>query len=351
MIKYLKKKSGLIKEAGQNLLEEYRTRLSRKKAIRNTNIIRKVKGSRVVDARVLREIKKYSLSAFGSASYWPWLVLYSEIRGEFIPGWIPQDYYRFHLLPRYNSELAIQVSETKTLDYFFFPDFALEPMFTKISGQYYSSTGDLLARQEVQRIVLDAGCDIVVKESDGWQGKNIQILSPDRFSIEEMPAKNAVIQPFFQQHPAIARVHPSSVNTLRVFTYMEGDGRARVLFVCLRFGMNGIRVDNVSSGGGYCFIGSDGRCDEFYYNSFGLKGGTAHPDTDVELKTVQIPGIASIRDQCVQCHNKFPYARFIGWDVTVSANEEPVLLEWNTYIPSIWMSEANIGPLWDEIPV
>src|SRR5690625_3947039 len=74
-------------------------------------------GRMVVDQKLKKQIKDYCLYYFGSASYWPWLAVYTELRGEFKQGWIPDDYYRFTLLPKMNPEKFRKFSKAKTINH------------------------------------------------------------------------------------------------------------------------------------------------------------------------------------------------------------------------------------------
>ncbi len=41
----------------------------------------KRQNKKVVDRKIKRTLKSYAKKTFGSSSYWPWLALYTEIRG------------------------------------------------------------------------------------------------------------------------------------------------------------------------------------------------------------------------------------------------------------------------------
>lgn len=48
-------------------------------------------------------------------------------------------------------------------------------------------------------------------------------------------------------------------------------------------------------------------------------------------------------------HKKAPYARCIGWDVTVDGDENVRLLEWNPEHNGIKFSEATQGPCFADL--
>jgi len=61
-------------------------RMSRNEAQILRKRLIKIKGNKVVDRALKTELKRYSHETFGSSAYWPWLALYTEMRGEFMEG-------------------------------------------------------------------------------------------------------------------------------------------------------------------------------------------------------------------------------------------------------------------------
>lgn len=92
----------------------------------------------------------------------------------------------------------------------------------------------------------------LLKPDDGSQGTGIRLfhtaeLDTEAF-IEEYAARPFLLEAFISQHPAMAALNPSSVNTVRIITIRKDD---RVLFAGagLRCGGVGVHVDNFSHGG------------------------------------------------------------------------------------------------------
>src|SRR5690625_819650 len=77
---------------------------SRRKAHRLRGQLMQKRGYKIVDRKRIRVLKDYAKETFGSASFWPWLAFYTELRGEFKTGWIPLDYFTVYILKKYNPE-------------------------------------------------------------------------------------------------------------------------------------------------------------------------------------------------------------------------------------------------------
>jgi len=323
----------------------------RKHALKKRDLLVQKKGYSVTGKTEIKRIKEYASATFGSSSFWPWLAFYAEIRGEFIPGWIPEDYYRVHLLKKYNRDSVSSISGYKSLNQTVFNDFAFENLIFSLSGTVYSADRKKITISRAVEILQQYNDDVIIKPELGFGGRKIQFKHSANIDIKELiKNQDVVIQPVCEQHPVLKSLFPHSLNTIRVFTMLDEMGEAHTKYYYLRFGTGSSKIDNTSSGGGYCQIHPDGKLDTHFYNDFGISCGTHHPDTNVALSNVLIPNFNTLLKKCKQAHESFPYVKFIGWDVAVDRHENSVLIEWNARYPIIWSAEALFGPLWDKIP-
>ena len=69
--------------------------------------------------------------------------------------------------------------------------------------------------------------------------------------------KNYLVQDAVKQHPAMARLNPDSINTLRIVTFRSGM-EVVVCYVAIRIGRNGQVIDNESAGGMSAKVNFDG---------------------------------------------------------------------------------------------
>lgn len=308
----------------------------------------KKRNRKVVDRRLKKTLKSYSKETFGSSSYWPWLALYTEIRGEFKPGWLPDDYYTVIFLDKY-CPIDARISNYKTFDHRLFPGFAIEPVLIKISGRLFDSENRPLAVAEAQNILIDYDNEVVIKEDGGLGGQKVKFIDSNIINLknlQEIP--NFVIQPVIKQHKSLKALSPNAVSTLRIVTFMKENGDIDIKYTYLRFGMGESRVDNLSSGGAACYVDKNGNLTGLAYNKQGLTVGSEHPDTGFRFETLSIPNYEMILDYCKHSHLIFPYLRLIGWDITINEEAEPILLEWNVS-PGIWLEEAMFGPCWIDV--
>jgi len=177
---------------------------------------------------------------------------------------------------------------------------------------------------------------IVAKPPNGTCGRGI-----DFYDIEAGEAAEAVdlyerlctkgqyvVEQVLEQHPVVSRLHPPSVNTLRLVTIVK-DGVPELMFSCIRIG-NGARVDNVNSGGMAALL--DVQAGIICSPAADKTGAShhRHPVSDVELVGYHIPFCAEAVALVKGAALRVPGIRYVGWDVAI-APDRPVLIEGNQF--------------------
>ena len=320
---------------------------SRILAHRGRRQVIKAKGKSVINRQLKKEIKAYAKETFGSKAYWPYLAFYTELRGEFVKGWLPYDYYRYKILPGINPQQSCEISENKTFDHRIFKDFAIRPLFVLIAGIFYDADFKMLKEEKLMEFLAEYKEDIVVKEERGTHGLQVKVMHASEFNPDSLQKElNYVVQPYVKQHKSLSDIYPHSVNTFRVTTYLRPDGTIHIKSVILRFGINGSKIDNLSSGGQSIYFDEAGNPSKNAYNLMGLPQGERHINTGFKFSDLKVPMLQEINDKCVTAHQLYPYVRIIGWDVCVDEKGDPRLLEWNAENPGFHPDDALFGPLW-----
>lgn len=299
----------------------------------------------VLTRKLKREIKDYCKERFGSRSYWTHLAKLTEIKGEFTRGWIPEDYFKYILEPKLNPKAYVNLGDMRSIDHRRFGDFAIKPLFLFIMNNFYNADFEVIEVDEVRKALEEYNETIVLKQEFSWGGKDVRVIHSTDFKPEQLQKDfNYIIQPFLKQHSVLNELYPHSVNTIRVITFQKKNGSIEVLYHMLRFGVDGIKVDNLSSGGECIYIDPTGRAAKSGYTYWGLQTGEFHKNTGYRFADLQIPGFHKIGDACINAHQKYPYLRMIGWDICLHESGEPKLIEWNTDSPSFTWEDALFGP-------
>jgi hypothetical protein len=151
-------------------------------------------------------------------------------------------------------------------------------------------------------------------------------------SVAELTQKihgTYLLQERIRQHADMARIHPASINTIRLVTF-NNNGHVELFFAAARFGVAGRSVDNWNAGGIAVAIDMATGClrgDGIQKWSYG-KRADRHPDTKVLFAGYEIPCFKESVELVCKVHGYVYGMHSIGWDVAITENG-PTLIEAN----------------------
>lgn len=199
------------------------------------------------------------------------------------------------------------------------------------NGYFYLGNDEPCSLEEAVDEVLTYKKDIIVKPTmDSTWGRGVIKLSPNIITekvvrnIIAQYKKNFSFEECIVQHPDMATLNDSSLNTTRITTYRKPNGEIKFLFSFQRFGAKGAVVDNASAGGYFCGVEDDGTLNRVIYSYKSLK--TMQLNTEVVEK---IPFFFKMKEVAIYLHSKIPDANYIGWDFSITPNGIPVVIEFN----------------------
>jgi hypothetical protein len=189
----------------------------------------------------------------------------------------------------------------------------------------------------------------VFKVDNSLQGKSIFFFEKKTFDIDKIKLLgNGLFQRYIVQHKLFDSFAPNSVATLRITSAVDDDGGISIRACYLRLGRykdthvqskSHIRIPvNLSSG-------------EFSAEGYLTNWLTVdeHPDTKLRFSGCKIPLFSQCISTVLELHKKVPFARCVGWDVTVDNDENVRLMEWNAENNDIKFSEATQGPCFADL--
>ena len=155
-----------------------------------------------------------------------------------------------------------------------------------------------------------------------------------------------IIQKIVKQHSDIAKLHESSVNSIRVVTCFM-DGEMKVLSSVIRMGANGSNVDNATLGGCFCGIEDDGRLKKYGYTKNGVAMET-HPQ-GARFSDCVIPNYQRCKDLvCRMAYRFIRTSKLISWDLAIDEDGEPILIEVNLCYGGIDIHQIANGPIFGD---
>lgn len=190
--------------------------------------------------------------------------------------------------------------------------------------------------------------EVMAKPTDQSGGHGVELVSTDATTdFDALFARlvangQTLVEERIRQCDEMARLCPTSVNTLRVVTILK-DGEVHVMMRILRVGNGVNHVDNLHSGGMFCFFGEDGvvYCNAVDRDS---REYVRHPTTGVTFRGFRIPFHEEAIDMVRRAALVVPQIGYAGWDVALAA-DGPQLIEGNQ-LPGydLYQSNVNVGP-------
>lgn len=173
------------------------------------------------------------------------------------------------------------------------------------------------------------------KPDFSWCGRGIVVVDTAERSVhelyEELRQQKGVLDEFVVQHPDMESLHPGTLNTVRVFSFLL-DGELDIIGVTLRIARDGAVVDNYSAGGVACYVdAATGRVLDRGEDMLGNRY-EFHPDSGTRLVDFQVPLWDKVLEFVDVVARKSPI-RYAGWDIAIREND-CVLIEGN-YNPMV----------------
>ena len=180
------------------------------------------------------------------------------------------------------------------------------------------------------------GKDVIfVKPNNGDSGRGIEKLNVSKFKntsdlYNYIKEKNfGVAEEQVKQHPDMAKLHPSSVNCIRIQTIVV-NGKPEVVYAACKAGNGGYFVDNLGFDGINIPVELQTGKLVKYGRTETREVFTEHPYTHVKFEGFQIPLFQEALDMCLKAALEVPEVGFVGWDVYIGENG-PGLIEGNDY--------------------
>lgn len=201
-----------------------------------------------------------------------------------------------------------------------------------INRKYVSSK-----ENSIEEIIsfINSNDEVIAKEDLGVQGIGVfKIKSADKSKIDNLinsiksGKNNYVIEEVIKQHPDMAYFNDSCVNTCRVETITDREGKSHIINTILITGGKGSSISNTHSGGVMVHIDPEsGIVDSKGRNPEG-KLFNIHPGTGVPLLGRKIPYWQEVLQLAVRLAEKLPSARYVGWDIAIT-DKGPQVIEGN----------------------
>ncbi len=285
-----------------------------------------------------------------------WAQVYAQINDIASPYYFPSDIWRILLIRMRRDNPAHNNQPDKNYTDIFFRDCVKLPgtVFRCVGGTLLDADYKMIGWEEAIRLCVGYG-ELVMKPSvDSQGGSNVFFIkrtaSAEDFAVEikrtaQKLGRNYIVQLPLKQHPAMSAMNPDSVNTVRMLTLLW-KGEIRIIGSLVRVGVKGVRIDNPhTSNGVSCVIDEEGFLNKTAYD----RDWRPHLELPSGLvcEGLRVPNIKAIREKVTELHQRIPYIHIVGWDMVVSEDGEPAMIEVNTGAPEIYFHQIAAGPIFE----
>jgi len=161
-----------------------------------------------------------------------------------------------------------------------------------------------------------------------------EALSVEQFCADVLgfdPGSPRLIEEYLEQHPVLAALNPSSLNTARLWVYRGPRSAPRVVGCSLKAGRAGALVDNSAGALVIPMNGERGRLKAAVIDSLPARElFPAHPDHGAPIEGIEVPFWRETQELACRALSVFPGLRFAGIDVAILPTG-PVIVELNAF--------------------
>lgn len=174
--------------------------------------------------------------------------------------------------------------------------------------------------------------EILVKPCEANKGEGIRKIcfadiADTKALYDKLRKENVQVEGFVKPHP-LMKFNAKCVNTIRVMSILDKNGKCDILKTILRVGVGDSIVDNYHAGGVIYSVDSETGIIDHPGQSRFKDGVLVQPLTDIVMVGQKLPNWDILLNVVKSAHESIPECRYIGWDVAITENGV-VLIEAN----------------------
>lgn len=282
---------------------------------------------------------KYYSSYTGNfdEKYIPELIFIPEIERKFVPEDYGKVFSNKNLLPL----LVSGIDNVRTANI----------IVSCECGILRNSNMEFISCDEAERILYNIGKVFIKPTIDSNSGNGCAVVNIQNgidknsgLTVKEIlknQGTNFNVQELLVNCKSIRDLHPESINTFRITTYIWNNQIYHFpLLIRIAQGKN--NLDNAHAGGMFIGVSDSGKLCDCAFTEFQDRY-YAHPDTKIKFSGYEISETPQMLEAVEKLHQRIPQVGMISWDVTVDNNGYVVIVEINLQGQAIWVSQMSSG--------
>lgn len=279
---------------------------------------------------------------------------YTEKRGIFSTYYIPDGFYYAYIDHYYNDWKKAKIMDNKCEYYKMFPSIPQpKTVCYRENGIWFDAHHCPCGINPPYKLITTQKKVFVKAATDSSGGagvKMIEVEGADSKIVDELLKPfvgDTIIQIPIKQSDIMNKLHPSSVNTLRIISLLDRRGQVKIYSCIVRMGVGNAVVDNASSGGITCGVDENGRLKPIAFTAKGDKIDR-HPTTNIQFDEIVVPNFMLAKQLVHQAHLMIPHFRLVSWDIAFDENDQPLMLEVNLHYGELDFHQLNNGPIFGD---
>lgn len=291
---------------------------------------------------------------FGIKPNITWVKTNYLLTGSMDPRYIPTDVLATKIIPHFNNDLFVRSLADKNLNNLVFPGVKRpETAFKYMSGSYCRDDFSLITKEEALAACQDDIRYFIKPTRNSSEGKDVrsfhgsQPVQTTLALLDSYQNTDYIVQHAIVQHPDLAAMNESSVNTLRLITLVF-KGTPHVLSAILRIGTSESDVDNIGAGGYQCTVYPDGTLSKkAYTHQSGRDTFVEETRSGIRFENLRVPFFDKVCTTALDLASKAPHLKYIAWDFAIDEAGDPVLIEFNVNVPG--QNQETCGPTFGDL--
>ena len=262
---------------------------------------------------------------------------YTKVSGRFDPRYCSEGLNAYYMYRFYDSVDYHTAFHDKNYRECLFHDFRFTPAVAhRIRGCYYNDKMEKVRFyqmvNQLEKLVNTTEEKLIVKPTPGGGGNGIQFIRRGDTKtdianlLDSIKGDDVIIERFIKAHPVYAAANPTSLNTLRIITFMHRQ-EFQVICIVFRMGATGKEVDNFAQGGVACPVSPEGICADWGVDHWG-KRHDVHPN-GFEFAGYKLCSVDKALEMVKKMHARIPQFKQMSWDIAIDETGEPMLVEMN----------------------
>ena len=182
--------------------------------------------------------------------------------------------------------------------------------------------------------LLKKNQEVFVKPAEGMCGRGAYVYKTSEINdtydyYEQLRKDHCIIEEVVKQHSSLAEFNDTSVNTLRIVTFLKANGDVEIMAAVLRLGRKGQVVDNFHNYGIVSLIDVETGIVKTTGVDREFKRYVNHPDSNKTIVGFKIPSWEEVVSVVIKSAQVVPTVRYVGWDISIGEHGEIIMIEGN----------------------